>query len=371
VGFQLIQLQIEGLRIQYQSVKPALDYIQTSHDDVPGLREGIRSIEILCEQTKKTFAALDKLIEDFRPNGTRKPKKTMWVCRKAELLRLKRQAKHNTTSLIVSLSSFSHLQTWIKIGMLHSRLEVPRHILTRENYQLLSTAGCDGNLAIDALRPTASTESFYTVNCDDVDETSSRESSGDPSPSTETNTTCKRYCRCKCHPKFQACTPGWIKLVLGTFILNGGGTSHFRRLPCDQEDCCRNKTIYVQMTYMAPSWMFLKALALCAQAEIVSGSIRSYNISIPRTIEYTAKVWSLIELGCLSELKALFDDGLVTPYDVAMDGTSLLKVRLIYSQRLCYVLMILQYAVIHQQDEVYSFLLALGASPLYCDQSGA
>jgi hypothetical protein len=318
-------------------VKPALDYIQTNHDDAPSLREGICDIETLCEQTKKTFAALDKLIEDFRPNGARKPKKTMWVCRKADLLRLKQQAKYHTRSLTASLNTFSNVQTWIKIGMLHSRLEVPSHILTGENNQLLQTAGCDGSLVIDALGPTASTESFYTVSCDDVDEASSRESTGDPLPLTATNATCKRYCRCKCHTTFQACTPGWIKLVLGTFVFNGGGISYFGRGPCDQ-DCCQNGRIYVQMTYVAPSWMFLDALALCAQAEIIGGSIRSYNISIPRTIEYTAKVWSLIELGCLSELKALFGDGLATPYDVTLDGTSLLKVRLISSERL-YMLM--------------------------------
>ncbi|KAF2451356.1 hypothetical protein P171DRAFT_4489 [Karstenula rhodostoma CBS 690.94] len=351
--FRDLILTIEGLHIQFKSVKPVLDYIQTNHEDVLGLREGLNDIEALCEETKKTFASLDRLIGDFRPNGARKPKKTMWIFRKADLLRLKQQAKYNTRSLTASLNTFSNVHSCLKIDMLHSRLEVPTHISTNDTDNLLRTAERTGNLEVGSLNPTSSTESFFTASCDDWYEALSKTSILDRVPSTGTNINCKQYCRCKCHSMFKVSTSRWIKRILGAFMFSGGGPSPYGRGPCDQEDCCRNGRIYVQISYMAPSWMFLHALVLCVQAQIVAGTIRSYNISIPRTIGYTAKVWSIVELGYLSELRALFVNGLATAYDIALDGTSLLK-----------------YAVVHQQYEVYSFLLTMGANPLLCDQSG-
>lgn len=309
------------------------------------------------------------MIGDFRPNGAHKPRKILWISRKAELVRLKKQAKYSTTSLTASLNMFSHVQSWMQIGILDTRLELTTKVLTQAIGYVEGTHDAQDDLVAETTSRLSSTESFYTIDCEDESETTNSRSGLDVIPAASIHSDAKKFCRCKCHSIFQVATPFWVKQILGIFTFNRSGSPFPGCKSCNSNGCSTGTAVYMQLSYKAPTWTFLKALILCMQTEIVSGCIRSYNISVPKVIPYTAKVWSLIELGNLSELRELLCSGEFYPHDVALDGTSLLKVFLL-AVGCMQMLSKIQYAVIHQQHEIYSLLVTMGANPMFCDQSG-
>lgn len=344
--------------------------------------------------------ALDKVMNSIKPKGALKPKKALWIQRRPELLRLKDQAKDITGSLAASLDVLLNIQNAINLELLHSRIDPLFHILSQSPGNLSVTETRGTYLAIDSADVTISNTSLHTrdyeaeeketltvveeketltivddyqdegndslsnvvATTNKVEEEENLVIAGDYQDEgtdsfsdfvATTNQICQMHCQCKCHLIAQISTPTWIRHILGLFTIYGNGTILFGKKTCDKDYCHASGPLYVQMSYTTPAWTLAKTLIMCMQSSSVTDPIPLYNICFPRVIPYTAQVWSFVELGKVSALRTMFTDGLASPYDIGLDGTSLLK-----------------YALVHGQYETYKLLLDLKAHPYFRDQFG-
>ncbi|KAF2645320.1 hypothetical protein P280DRAFT_117218 [Massarina eburnea CBS 473.64] len=168
-----------------------------------------------------------------------------------------------------------------------------------------------------------------------------------------TGTTCERFCRCLCHIATHFQTPTWACKFFGSLVLHGNGSIRLRRRACNLDSCNQSGSARIQALYAAPRWISFSGFVIYANAQIVNHLTPAFNLTLPRTIPYSAMAWSCIELGNISELKNLLSLRLTSPYDIAPDGSSLLK-----------------YAAIHGQNDIYDLLVKQNADPFMRSPSG-
>ncbi|KAH8727308.1 hypothetical protein GQ44DRAFT_703779 [Phaeosphaeriaceae sp. PMI808] len=303
-----------------------------------------------------------------------------WLYRKPKLSQLAKQVADVTTSLAAAIHVLQGVQNFnlssARMDMLLAQIET-LHQASRTGSKHNVPMSLDSPLQDSASRPkdssdagvfrnngpylamdvgsrSSSTESFRTARSGHEASPETISSPANVLSSERTLATkvgCERFCQCQCHSSNRLRTPTWTTRLFGSMNFHGNGSILLNRRACNRTFCRRSGCLRVQVSYIAPAW--LKAFIVYTKAESLGGIAPSYSIIMPRVIPFSAVVWSMVELGKIPELRELFAHRLASPYDVGVDGVSLLK-----------------YAALKGQNEVYHFLLTQNADPYLRDHSG-
>jgi hypothetical protein len=334
-----------------------LKQVQDSNTDTLRIRDCLGNVDRLCTQAIQLFAALDKLVQEFTPRQTKgrssgKPSVIKWIHRKLRFSQLTEQLTHITNSLAAALHMLQGVQNTTMATQTLVRVD-----LLLENVEMLRTAARTGTGNTNTTPPdsqfqnwatqlldmynrgpylesgtetrVSSTESFHTTASDN--ETSARSINSQTSvisfaSTLVANVACERFCQCQCHLRTRLQTPWWARRLFGSLMVHGNMSILLNGRACNKTYCRRHSPLDVQISYVTPAWPFLKAFMVYMTAEAAGRVALSINISTPRIIPYTAPAWALVELGKISELRQLLSLRLASPYDVNLDGVSLLKV---------------------------------------------
>ena len=137
--------------------------------------------------------------------------------------------------------------------------------------------------------------------------------------------TCFANCTCVCHRYHRRNSPTLIERFLGILFLGYCG------LPCvtpkcDNSSCMQRSTPRALVMYHFPAWLLARAFLLTARWFMTNGL--EFSIRIPRMLSGTARTFSTAEKGNIESMKALFRQGLGSPFDVnGLTGDTLLTVR--------------------------------------------
>lgn len=260
-----------------------------------------------------------------------KPSKVKWMFRKSRLVHLADQVTDTTNTLATALLTLQGLRiaaiaklTSTGMHALLSRFErlteAPSDVVNHSSPYLI-TDNESANSSQTSFR-SAISNVHELKNCSNV----SNDLISYNNPLT-TKHTCSNSCQCQCHTVNRLCTPKWASGVLGSLKLYGNGSIWLRRRVCNKTSCYRGGSLRIQASYYAPAWTLLEGFVVYAHAQLTHGMIPTFNITLPRIIPFAAVVWSIIELGNISELQRLFSLGQASPYDINADGISLLKVK--------------------------------------------
>jgi hypothetical protein len=308
------------------------------------------------------LGGIDKFLRNVEHKHTmrdlasdKKPSTTKWLRRRSALIRLTTQVR----PIVHSLTAAAGILRAVASDQTLNRLEALLTRFTLQNVDLLRNTGMNItaaeknmpletklnfliNKAIELERSTNGKEISSSLTAGQHSRRSSIDSfhSANSSSSESTRTlvsitgtfgveTCEPFCPCRCHISSQMRTPYWVRQILGTMTFHGNGSMLLARRPCDK-NCRRSGPTAIQFSYLAPTWTLLNALNVVVKAQCIHGL--DFNIRMPRVIPYSATVWSIIELGKLSNLQEMAKTNAVSPVDVNPSGRSLLNVSTLSSR---------------------------------------
>ena len=143
---------------------------------------------------------------------------------------------------------------------------------------------------------------------------------------------CEDSCICVCHYRQTWRTPGLLNRFLGMLFIGYAGIPYITP-PCDSQDCVQRSCPMTLITYLFPSWFLARIFVFAARFSSMNGL--EFNIRIPRIVSSTSIIFDLCYQGDVQGLKALFLQGLSSPFDVDnLRGQTPLHVR--RSQRFIY-----------------------------------
>lgn len=355
----LIQEQVTGLRTQLQAVEASLQKPSIKELDNVLTGDCIRNIASLSVEAKEVLAEIDEFVRDVECKKDEKQRrvdkklsKGKWMRRKSALIRLTKKVSPIVHSLTAAASILRAIASDQRLSKMNDMLT----ILTIQNIELLqkpanntTTVGDEVSLetkldlaitqAIEADAPNKGQHTSNTRHHEgksrrsSIDSFHSALSSSSDSAESIVSITgssgalkCEQFCPCQCHINSQIRTPLWVKQIFGTMTFHGNGSILLNRRTCNKS-CHRSGLASIQFSYLAPAWTLLKALNVIVKAQSIHGL--DFNIRMPRVIPYNATVWSVIELGKLSNLQDMVSRNAISPYDVNPSGRSLLSVRVI------------------------------------------
>lgn len=308
------------------------------------IKDCAENINSLCDQAIRIFGDLNVLLHEMSPEArssrtkaNSKPSKRQWIRNKKKLVYMTAQVTNLSTSLTSALVVLQGVQQSIHTGRLESRvgailnnITAPTHTEPIENLQeflvssgsshepLKSPVSPNGDNNIQTCSRRSSVATFHTAG--------SRPGSPVtvlsviPEPPSEA---CKRICTCQCHTITRIQPPQWTKRFFGTVAFYGNRSLLLNRRACDKPHCRRTGSAHIQISYASPTWT-----PRSFNVYVLAESMRGVCIRMPREIPSNSIVWSLVELGKVTELRHMLARGLASPFDVDSVGNSLLKVRL-------------------------------------------
>lgn len=315
------------------------------------------NISILCPQAQAVLAEIDKFVDHIASKRTQqrvvlhpRPSKKRWLHRRSALLRLTTRVTPIVKSLTAASSLLRDLSSDQKLHQLDSLVKN----LTIQNVSLIhpgskTRSGTEDSIPLDKKLESSiryaiglgkkgggegvsySQPNSGSSRRSSIDSFHSAISSSSESASSIVSITgtmgadaCTPFCPCQCHISTQVRTPSWIRSIFGTMTIHGNGSILLNRLPCNKS-CGRSGAAALQVSYFAPAWILLKSLNIYIKAQSVHDF--QFAVHTPRIIPRNAAVWSIIELGKLSEIKKMASRRELSPYDVTDSGRSLLNVR--------------------------------------------
>ena len=127
-------------------------------------------------------------------------------------------------------------------------------------------------------------------------------------------TQCEGWCSCSCHHVNYLRTPQSADLALGSMFIGFSGFP-VRRSRCSERRCRQQSIPTLKVTYHFPQWLLSRMIYFSLSLTYMNGP--QVSLHMPRVVESNAKIFSLAVQGDIFGLKALFRDGLASPYDVA------------------------------------------------------
>jgi hypothetical protein len=133
---------------------------------------------------------------------------------------------------------------------------------------------------------------------------------------------CKPWCSCKCHNATTLETPKSVQCAFGSLTLTHKGLLGLMAA-CDQTQCRRKIAPRMTVTYrFARSWLQRKFVS-CTISTLAGPEL---SVKLPRMVDWTSPVWQHATAGNVSAVKALWQNGLASPWDVSPCGGNLLHV---------------------------------------------
>jgi len=152
---------------------------------------------------------------------------------------------------------------------------------------------------------------------------------------------CKEWCSCNCHKKSVLRAKHDTANVVGSFSLAYSGLP-WMTAECNQKSCRSRSIPSVNMTVQFPAWFWKRYIAVSLTYAPTSGP--SLNFKLPRTVDWSWKLWRYAPDGNLTAIQDLFAAGEASAWDVSPLGGSALH-----------------YAADHFQPDVCRFLIQQGA----------
>lgn len=152
---------------------------------------------------------------------------------------------------------------------------------------------------------------------------------------------CKTWCSCTCHKKHVLRMKQPFTNAIGSFCFAYSGLP-WVTARCDEKSCASKSLPSIAMTVQFPAWFLKRCLSTSVTYAPAAGP--NINIKLPRTVDWTWKLWRYAPEGNLCAVKDLFATGAASPWDVSPLGGSALH-----------------YAADHGQFEVCRFLIDQGA----------
>ncbi|KAI8942710.1 hypothetical protein NX059_000758 [Plenodomus lindquistii] len=353
--------RINGVRTVLVTAKVALVQMRNSAPCTASLQSHLVIVETFEQQTKNAFAELEDIIKDINGKGAasrvHKLSKRTWLRRKPKLLRLTEQIVSSSHTLSTSLDTIqgvhngmiAHEHT-LRLDLALSRLEVlsPSPDPGSQDAEPIQLQGQSDMATVS--RRSSCTSFKSAISTLPASSMITAVDTGDQ-PTAEG---CEQFCPCRCHTSSDTHTPWFMAHIFGRTVIHGNSSTLLRRPECNKKHCRRSGSTRLQILWAAPFWLLLKEFSVYVRVESMCGGIPSLSLFLPRMIPSSAIVWSLIELGKISEVRNMLSHQEISVHDVNTRGVSLLK-----------------YAVIKGQVEICHLLLSRGADACFRDESGS
>ena len=139
-----------------------------------------------------------------------------------------------------------------------------------------------------------------------------------------TITICSKSCACKCHLRRRIGAPGIFSKVTGRGYIETAGPSLFGT-NCDLKLCRARVAPRVSIQYCLPQWLITRMVLMWFTSSPPYAP--EFVLRLPQVRDSRSnKAFKAVMVGNLDLLKAAFDDGDCTPYDVDVLGDTLLSV---------------------------------------------
>lgn len=138
-------------------------------------------------------------------------------------------------------------------------------------------------------------------------------------------------CLCRCHYSSQFQTPPWLRDVIGLLSVGYSGLPLVGKPACTETACTetacrRRRSTLLKVNYFFPSWLLHRMVVYRYRWDPATSQV--ITVRTPRLVPIGASVFKTASDGNLELLKSLFSQGLASPFDVNLDGTSTLKASL-------------------------------------------
>jgi hypothetical protein len=137
---------------------------------------------------------------------------------------------------------------------------------------------------------------------------------------------CDARCACQCHVRTSVNTPQWLAVVFGSMFYYSSGRTASSQAQCSTAACSQSTGMTSHVTYYFPTWLLRSSLTFSTWHDL-HGANATWSIKMPRIVPDSARCWDLIRLGKIEDIRELLERREMSPYDVAADGVSVLRVR--------------------------------------------
>ncbi len=137
---------------------------------------------------------------------------------------------------------------------------------------------------------------------------------------------CKEWCSCACHQKRVLRVKQPFSTAVGSVSLAYSGLPWITP-ECDQKSCASRSVPSIAMTVQFPAWFWRRYLSSSFTYTPIRGP--EINLKLPRTVDWTCKLWKLGVEGNLRAIQQLFSTGQASPWDTSPLGGSVLHVSIL------------------------------------------
>ena len=135
---------------------------------------------------------------------------------------------------------------------------------------------------------------------------------------------CAAWCSCQCHKRQSLKTAKLVQNVFGTLSVSWSGIPKLAKT-CDQHACRRRSDPTLSVTYRFPQALVQRVMCLSMSYASMCGP--ELRVRLPRVVDWTSPVWRPAIDGDVTTMRALFEKGEASPWDVNPIGGSILHVR--------------------------------------------
>ena len=134
---------------------------------------------------------------------------------------------------------------------------------------------------------------------------------------------CKEWCSCTCHQKKVLRVKQPFSTDVGSFSLSYSGLPWIAP-KCDQKSCGSRSVPSIAMTVQFPAWFWRRYMSSSFTYTPICGP--EINLRLPRTVDWTCKLWRFGVDGNIRAIQDLFSTGTASPWDISPIGGSILHV---------------------------------------------
>ena len=137
---------------------------------------------------------------------------------------------------------------------------------------------------------------------------------------------CAAWCSCQCHKRQSLKSAKLVQNVFGSLSVSWSGIPKLVKA-CDQHACRRRSDPTLSVTYRFPQALVQRVMCLSMSYATMCGP--ELRVRLPRVVDWTSPVWRPAIDGDVATMRALFEKGEASPWDVNPMGGSILHVSLL------------------------------------------
>lgn len=128
---------------------------------------------------------------------------------------------------------------------------------------------------------------------------------------------CPSWCSCVCHKTCWLQTPESLYQALGLLFVGVSGFP-IQYIKCNERLCRRQSIPTLKVNYFFPQWIVSRVLQFALRLSYMQGP--ELILRMPLVVPDNAPLMFFAVQGNLAEIQSLFNQGLASPFDVAMSN---------------------------------------------------